>query len=88
MPVTYHMVLPGETLFEIAAAVDPAADVRDTAVRIARLNALDSWGLQAGQRLALPVEPCPAGGRVPTHRASDGTDRQSGGVPHCVAGAG
>lgn len=57
VPVSYRLVLPGETLFGIAAEVDPDADVRDAAVRIARLNALDSWGLQAGQWLALPVGP-------------------------------
>ena len=56
VPVTYHMVLPGETLLEIAATVDPTSDARDVAVRIARLNALEGWGLQAGQRLALPVD--------------------------------
>jgi hypothetical protein len=53
--VTYRVVLPGETLLGIAAEVDPGSDLRDAAVRIARLNALDGWGLQAGQRLALPV---------------------------------
>jgi hypothetical protein len=56
MRVTYRMVLSGETLLGIAAEVDPESDPRDTAVRIARLNALDGWGLQAGQRLALPVD--------------------------------
>lgn len=55
MRVTYRMVLPGETLLGIAAEADPESDARDTAVRIARLNALDGWGLQAGQRLALPA---------------------------------
>lgn len=55
MQVTYRVVLPGETLLGIAAEVDPEADARDTAVRIARLNSLDGWGLQAGQRLALPA---------------------------------
>jgi hypothetical protein len=54
--VTYHVVLPGESLLQIAAEVDPGSDARDTAVRIARLNALEGWGLQAGQRLALPVD--------------------------------
>lgn len=53
--VSYRMVLPGETLLQIAGEVDPRADARDTAVRIVRLNALDSWGLQAGQQLALPA---------------------------------
>jgi hypothetical protein len=56
LPRVYHVVLPGETLLAIAAAVDPRADARDTAVLIARLNALDGWGLQAGQRLALPTD--------------------------------
>jgi LysM repeat protein len=56
VPVSYHVVLPGETLLEIASTVDPGSDARDVAVRIARLNALDGWGLQSGQRLALPVD--------------------------------
>lgn len=56
MSVTYRLVLPGETLLGIAAEADPGADARDTAVRIARLNGLDGWGLQAGQRLALPTD--------------------------------
>jgi hypothetical protein len=55
MSVNYRVVLPGESLLGIAAEVDPRADVRDTAVRIARLNGLRGWGLQAGQRLALPA---------------------------------
>jgi hypothetical protein len=56
MQVTYRVVMPGETLLGIAAEVGPGVDPRDTAVRIARLNSLDGWGLMAGQRLALPVD--------------------------------
>jgi hypothetical protein len=57
VPVRYHLVLPGETLLGIAAELDPGADPRDVAVRIVRLNALEGWGLQAGQQLALPEDP-------------------------------
>jgi len=53
--VRYHVVLPGETLLQIAAEEVPGVDVRDTAARIIELNALPGSGVDAGQRLALPV---------------------------------
>jgi LysM repeat protein len=53
-PVRYHVVLPGETLWGIAAALDPSADPRDTIVQIVEANHLPSSAIWAGQRLVLP----------------------------------
>ncbi|HEY6796587.1 MAG TPA: LysM peptidoglycan-binding domain-containing protein, partial [Kineosporiaceae bacterium] len=55
LSLRYHVVLPGETLLQIAAEAVPGVDARDTAIRILQLNALSGSGLQAGQRLALPA---------------------------------
>jgi hypothetical protein len=54
VPASYHVVLPGETLWTIAATAAPAADRRDTVNRIEEFNALDSAAIQVGQRIALP----------------------------------
>ena len=54
VPVSYHVVLPGETLWEIAGVVAPNADRRDTVADIIELNALPGAAVQAGLRLALP----------------------------------
>jgi hypothetical protein len=51
----YHVVMPGETLWRIAADEVPGVDARDTAARIIELNQMPGSALQAGQRLALPV---------------------------------
>jgi Tfp pilus assembly protein FimV len=51
----YHVVMPGETLWQIASAEVPGVDARDTAARIIELNQMQGSDLQAGQRLALPV---------------------------------
>lgn len=56
VPVTYHVVLPGETLWQIAGQVAPAADRRDTLARIVELNALPSGAVRVGQRLAIPTD--------------------------------
>ncbi len=53
--VRYVTVMPGQTLWAIAGEVAPQADRRDTVARILELNALPSSGLQAGQRIAVPV---------------------------------
>jgi predicted Zn-dependent protease len=55
--VQYHVVMPGETLLQIAARAVPGVDPRDTAAQIIELNAMPGSGLQAGDRLALPVAP-------------------------------
>ena len=53
--VRHHMVLPGETLIEIAADEVPGVDPRDTVARIVELNALSGSSVRAGQLIALPV---------------------------------
>ncbi|MDP9824606.1 LysM peptidoglycan-binding domain-containing protein [Kineosporia succinea] len=54
VPVSYHRVLPGETLWEIAGDVAPGTDRRDTVAEIIELNALPGAAVGAGQRIALP----------------------------------
>ena len=50
------LVQPGETLWQIASAIHPGGDIRDTVDDIMRLNALDSpAGLQMGAELHLPI---------------------------------
>jgi len=56
VPVSYRVVLPGETLWQIAGEVAPTVDRRDTVARIAELNALSTTGVAAGQRIAVPVQ--------------------------------
>ena len=57
LPVTYHVVLPGETLWQIAGEVAPKADRRDTVAHILDLNALSTAAVSPGQRIAVPVVP-------------------------------
>ncbi|MFN0281601.1 MAG: LysM peptidoglycan-binding domain-containing protein [Kineosporiaceae bacterium] len=57
VPAEQVVVQPGETLWQIAGRVAPAADRRDTVARIVELNALPSASLRAGQRIAVPVAP-------------------------------
>ena len=51
---TVLVVKHGETLWDIAQAVDPQGDTRDTVVRIMELNSLTSTSVDAGQRLEIP----------------------------------
>ena len=51
---TVVVVKHGETLWDIAQAVDPQGDTRDTVVRIMELNSLTSTSVDAGQRLEIP----------------------------------
>ena len=44
----------GETLWDIAQAVNPGGDARDTVVRIMELNSLTSTAVDVGQRLEVP----------------------------------
>jgi len=53
--VRYHVVLPGETLWRIAAVELPGVDRREAVARIIELNALPGAGVSAGQRLAVPA---------------------------------
>jgi LysM domain len=52
---SYRVVLPGETLWQIAGEVAPGVDRRDTVADILELNALSSAEVFAGQRIAVPV---------------------------------
>ena len=49
-------VMAGDSLWSIAEDVAPDADPRDVIGAITRLNALDSSGVSAGQRLSIPLE--------------------------------
>lgn len=54
MTRTVVVVKHGETLWDIAQAVNPQGDTRDTVVRIMELNSLTSTSVDAGQRLEIP----------------------------------
>lgn len=49
-------VMPGDTLWSIAAAVAPAADPREVIGEISRLNMIDGGALQVGQKLSIPAQ--------------------------------
>ena len=51
---TIVVVKHGETLWDIAQAVDPQGDTRDTVVRIMELNSLTSTSVDTGQHLEIP----------------------------------
>jgi LysM repeat protein len=55
VPAAYHVVMPGETLWQIAGEVAPGVDRRDTVASIVEVNALPSAAVSAGQRIAVPV---------------------------------
>ncbi len=51
-----QIVKPGQTLWQIAATLDPAADPRETIDRILDLNSLtNSEQIHAGQALIVPI---------------------------------
>jgi hypothetical protein len=54
VPVSKHVVLPGETLWGIASTSSPDEDPRDVIARIVELNALPGSQVRAGQILFLP----------------------------------
>lgn len=54
VPVSEHIVLPGETLWGIASQWAPDEDPREEIARIVDLNALPGVGVHAGQTLYLP----------------------------------
>lgn len=54
-PTEVVMVGTGDTLWDIAAEINTDGDVRSTMRKIERLNALDSVGLSAGQKLRVPL---------------------------------
>ncbi len=54
-PTQIVQVAPGQTLWGIASDIAVDGDVRSMMTEIERLNALESAGLQAGQKLRVPV---------------------------------
>ena len=52
----YVTVDAGESLWQLAEAIAPAADPRDVIVQIVQLNQLSSAEVYAGQELALPPQ--------------------------------
>ncbi|MBF4551989.1 MULTISPECIES: LysM peptidoglycan-binding domain-containing protein [unclassified Pseudoclavibacter] len=52
----YVTVGAGDTLWGIAEEVAGDSDIRDVIVEISKLNALENGTVQAGQRLALPLD--------------------------------
>ena len=54
-PTVIVQVAPGDTLWGIASEIATDGDVRSMMSEIERLNALESAGLAAGQKLRVPV---------------------------------
>ena len=54
-PTEIVQVAPGDTLWGIASELATDGDVRSMMSEIERLNALESAGLAAGQKLRVPV---------------------------------
>ncbi|MEY4458035.1 MAG: hypothetical protein RIS25_628 [Actinomycetota bacterium] len=52
----YVTVMPGDTLWTIAAVVAPDSDTQQVIDDIRSLNQLESSVVQPGQRIAIPVE--------------------------------
>lgn len=56
MAVTSYTVRPGDTLWDYAARITPAGgDVSETVATLMELNGLQSAGIEAGQRLVVPM---------------------------------
>lgn len=53
-----HLVMPGDTLWDLAASVPGVDDRREAVHRIMELNDLPNGSLMAGQRIQIPA---PAG---------------------------
>ncbi len=49
-------VAPGETLWSIAGALADGADLRSLVDEIVSVNSLESFNLQTGQKLRVPVK--------------------------------
>jgi hypothetical protein len=53
---TYTTVASGQTLWQLAQEIAPAADPRDVIAEIMQLNRLESSDVFAGQEIAIPAE--------------------------------
>ena len=51
----YVLAQQGDSLWSIAAELDPAADPREVVAEIARLNQISASDLQAGDTIAVPL---------------------------------
>jgi len=60
----YVLVMPGSSLWQVAAEIDPTADPRDLVAEIVRLNQLGGSDVQAGQPIAVPLRYADAPGVV------------------------
>jgi predicted Zn-dependent protease len=54
-PTIEHRVMPGETLWELAAAIPGVDDRREAVHRLIVLNDLPNGSLQAGQTIRIPA---------------------------------
>jgi hypothetical protein len=54
-PTIAHRVMPGETLWELAAAIPGVDDRREAVHRLIELNGLPNGSLQAGQTIRIPA---------------------------------
>src|SRR5687768_15593193 len=55
VPTEIVQATPGDTLWGIASDIAADGDVRSVMTQIERLNALETTGLQAGQKLRVPL---------------------------------
>lgn len=55
----YVTIEPGQTLWEVAEKIAPAADPRDVISELMSLNQLSSADVSAGQEIAVPAEYAP-----------------------------
>lgn len=56
---SYVSVEPGQSLWQVAEALAPAADPREVVAEIVALNQLASASVEPGQRLAIPTAYAP-----------------------------
>lgn len=83
----YVVVQSGDSLWSVAAALDPGADPRDTVAEIVRLNRLDGSGVQSGQPIAVPLRFASAAGVVSAAELGLSEDGGAAAAPATDAGA-
>jgi hypothetical protein len=54
-PTIEHLVMPGETLWELAAAIPGVEDRREAVHKLIELNGLPNGSIQAGQTIEIPA---------------------------------
>lgn len=62
-PTIEHRVMPGDTLWKLAAAIPGVEDRREAVHRLIELNDLPNGSLQAGQTIRIPAPPRAESGR-------------------------